>query len=337
MDAQSHQDENNRHLTLLSVVIPCFNEQLVIQETHRSLLEALEKMPEGNFELIYIDDGSRDKTLDILRELQKTDSQVRVISLSRNFGHQVAVTAGLEHAKGDAIAIIDADLQDPPEVILEMLERWQQGVDVAYGVRAEREGETAFKLWTAKIFYRFINYLSDTAIPLDTGDFRLMDRQAVNALLEMPERDRFVRGMVAWIGFRQEPVYYRRAARFAGDTKYPLKNMLRFATDGILSFSTVPLRVAVYMGFAASGLSLLGIIYALTLRLFTDVWVTGWTLLFIAMLFLGGVQLLFLGIMGEYLGRIYGEVKRRPLYLIKEQLGFTVIDPKKDQSESTSA
>lgn len=308
-----------------------------MREAHRSLLATLETSPEGGLELIYVDDGSRDGTLNILRELQHADHRVRVISLSRNFGHQVAVTAGLEHATGDAIVVIDADLQDPPEVILEMLDRWRQGVDVAYGVRSEREGETAFKLWTAKAFYRFINSLSDVAIPLDTGDFRLMDREVVNALLAMPERDRFVRGMVAWVGFRQEPVYYRRAARFAGQTKYPLKKMVRFATDGILSFSLVPLRLAVLMGIVAAGLALLGIVYALTLRLFTDVWVTGWTLLFIGMLFLGGVQLLFLGIIGEYLGRVYGEVKRRPLYLVKERLGFQYASQSTRDAEAAGA
>ena len=326
MDVCLNNEHDNRNLSLLSVIIPCFNEELVVSETHHRLLETLETKPAFCFELIYVDDGSRDGTLEVLREFQQADHRVRVIALSRNFGHQIAVTAGLEHATGDAIVVIDADLQDPPEVILEMINRWQEGVDVAYGVRSERDGETVFKLWTAKVFYRFINRLSDVQIPLDTGDFRLMDREVVNALLSMPERDRFVRGMVAWVGFRQEPVHYHRAARFAGETKYPFKKMLHFATDGILSFSSVPLRISVYMGFCASGLSTLGIIYALTLRLFTDVWVTGWTLLFIAMLFLGGIQLLFLGVIGEYLGRIYGEVKRRPLYLMKERLGFESVE-----------
>ena len=324
--------DNNKHppaaiakrdlLKLISVIVPCYNEEQVIEETHRRLTATLTGIEGAGYELLYVDDGSRDNTLKLLREIGASNPHVRVIALSRNFGHQIAVTAGLEHASGDAVVVIDADLQDPPDVIIEMLGRWREGVDVAYGVRSEREGETAFKLWTAKVFYRFINRLSDVAIPLDTGDFRLMDRQVVDALLAMPERDRFVRGMVAWVGFRQEPVYYRRAARLAGETKYPLRKMLRFATDGILSFSLVPLRLAVYMGFLAAGLALLGILYALALRLFTDVWVTGWTLLFIGMLFLGGVQLLFLGVMGEYLGRIYGEVKRRPLYLVKERLGF---------------
>jgi dolichol-phosphate mannosyltransferase len=320
-------NENNsklieRRSELLSVVVPCINEEQVIGETHQKLVSTLEQIPNGRFELIYVDDGSQDGTLQILKEIQRADSRIRVIAFSRNFGHQIAITAGLENADGDAVVLIDADLQDPPEVILEMLEYWRKGSDVAYGVRSEREGESTFKLWCAKAFYRILNWFSDVEIPLDTGDFRLMDRDVVNAFLAMPERDRFVRGMIAWIGFRQEPVYYKRAARFAGKTKYPLKAMLSFASDGITSFSLVPLRLALYMGFTASGLALLGILYALLLRLFTDIWVTGWTLLFIAILFIGGVQLLFLGIMGEYLGRIYREVKRRPLYLAKERLGF---------------
>jgi dolichol-phosphate mannosyltransferase len=312
-----------RKRTFISVIIPCYNEEAVIGEAHRRLVATLTSIPESAFELIYVDDGSRDATLDILREIRQADQEsVRLVSLSRNFGHQIAVTAGLEHASGDAVVVIDADLQDPPDVIVAMVDRWREGADVAYGVRSEREGETAFKLWTAKAFYRVINRFSDVAIPLDSGDFRLMDREVVDALNAMPERDRFVRGMVAWVGFRQEPVYYRRAARLAGETKYPLKRMLRFAADGILSFSLAPLRLAIYMGVAVSGLAILGILYALVLRLFTERWVSGWTLLFIAVLFLGGVQLLFLGVIGEYLGRVYQEVKQRPLYLVKERRGF---------------
>jgi dolichol-phosphate mannosyltransferase len=320
--ASADLDTGRWQKILLSVVVPCFNEDEVIAQTHRRLLDVLGHDETFELEIVYVDDGSRDGTLPLLRSLQASDTRVRVVSFSRNFGHQFAVTAGLDHCAGEAICIIDADLQDPPEVILEMLERWRNGVDVAYGVRTEREGESAFKLWTAKLFYRTINRMSDTPIPLDTGDFRLMDRAAVEAFQAMPERDRFVRGMVAWAGFRQEAVPYRRAARFAGSTKYPLKKMLRFATDGILSFSTAPLRLAVYVGFSAALLAMLGVVYALALRLATRNWVTGWTLLFIAVLFIGGVQLMFLGVLGEYVGRIYGEVKRRPLYLVKEQLGF---------------
>lgn len=312
-----------RRSPLLTVVVPCFNEEDVIQHAHDRLTDVLTGAPDLDFEIVYVDDGSRDQTLSLLRQLQAASKQVRVVALSRNFGHQFAVTAGLDHASGDAVCLIDADLQDPPDVILQMLARWRDGVDVAYGVRTERKGESAFKLWSAKAFYRAINRMSETVIPLDTGDFRLMDRKAVEALQAMPERDRFIRGMVAWAGFRQEAVPYRRAPRFAGSTKYPLKKMLRFAADGVLSFSTAPLRLAIYLGLGAAMLALFGIIYALAMRLVTQDWVTGWTLLFIAVLFVGGIQLMFMGVLGEYIGRIYGEVKRRPLYVVSEQLGFT--------------
>ena len=331
---------------LLSVVVPCKNEEEGLRETHRRLTTALESagmvrystpdrrpQPVGElntstreantcFEIIYVDDGSTDGTAAVLREMQAGDGSVRVVRLSRNFGHQVAITAGLEHASGDAVVIIDADLQDPPEVIGEFLARWREGYDVVYGVRTIRPGETAFKLWTAKAFYRIINRLSDTRIPLDTGDFRLMDRAAVDALLSMPERDRFVRGMVSWLGFSQVAVAYTRAARYAGSTKYPLLKMLRLATDGILSFSITPLRLATWTGFAASGLAILGILYALYARFFAAHLVRGWTSSLIAVLFIGGVQLICLGIIGEYVGRIYGESKRRPLYFVRERLGF---------------
>jgi glycosyltransferase involved in cell wall biosynthesis len=309
-------------LPLLSVVVPCHNEEPVLRETHRRLIEVLQRLPGMSYEVIYIDDGSRDATAQIMRELQSTDANVRGVLLSRNFGHQIAVTAGIEHARGDAVVLIDADLQDPPEIILEFVARWRQGFEVAYGVRTQREGETHFKRWSASVFYRLLNRLSDVAIPLDTGDFRLMDRRVVDTLIAMPERDRFVRGMVSWVGFRQAAVGYRRAARLAGESKYPFWKMVRFATDGILSFSQTPLRIAIWMGFAVSALSLLGIAYAVMMRLLTSIWVPGWTLLFIAVLFLGGVQLISLGIIGEYVGRIYGETKRRPLYIAQERLGF---------------
>ena len=311
--------------SLISIVVPCFNEEPVILATHRRLVESLERIPRLDLELIFVDDGSRDHTLEKLRELQRADRRVRVIAFSRNFGHQVAVTAGLEHTTGDAVVLIDADLQDPPEVIEEMVLRWRQGVDVAYGVRGERKGETVFKLWTAKVFYRLINRVSEIPIPLDTGDFRLMDRAVVDALLSMPERDRFVRGMVAWLGFRQEAVGYNRAPRLAGATKYPLTKMLRFALDGILSFSLAPLRLAIWMGFLTAGVAIVGFVYALLMRLLTDIWVPGWTLLFIACSTIGGIQLVFLGVLGEYIGRIYGEVKRRPLYVVSERLGFNTM------------
>ncbi len=321
----SNNKQNNGQL--LSVIIPCFNEEAVIRETHRRLTEAMSQLPEElDYELVYVNDGSRDNTLPLLQELQKADKRVRVLSLSRNFGHQIAVTAGLEHAAGDATAIIDADLQDPPEVILEMVAAWQRGVDVAYGVRTSRAGETSFKLWTARTFYRIINRLSDVPIPLDTGDFRLLSRKAMKALLAMPERDRFVRGMVAWVGFRQEPIYYRREARYAGETKYPLTKMVRFATDGLLSFSIVPLRIASWAGILVIIFSLLGFLFALGAHLFINAPMSGSLFFFLSLLFISGVQLIFLGILGEYLGRIYGEVKNRPLYFIAQSYGFPTGD-----------
>jgi dolichol-phosphate mannosyltransferase len=254
--------------------------------------------------------------------LQASDARVRVVTLSRNFGHQLAVTAGLEHATGEALVIIDADLQDPPEVIPEMIERWHDGYQVVYGLRATRGGESMFKLWTAKAFYRLINLVSDIEIPLDVGDFRLLDRKVVDVLLAMPERDRFLRGMVSWIGFKQVAVIYDRAPRRAGESKYPLMKMLRFAVDSVLSFSFVPLRLAIWVGFGAIAASFAGIVYALIIRLYTNDWVRGWTSIFTAVLFLGGVQLITLGIVGEYVGRIYAEVKLRPLYVVRERLGF---------------
>lgn len=302
---------------VLSVVVPCYNEQDVIQTTHARLMEVLPNI-EPSFELIYVNDGSKDQTLPLLRLIERTDSRIRILTFSRNFGHQAAVTAGVQHALGDAVVLIDADLQDPPEVIAEMVEKWREGFQVVYGVRRSREGETPFKLATARAFYRMLNKLSEVAIPLDTGDFRLMDRCVVEQLNAMPERDRFIRGMVSWIGFRQTKVEYDRAKRFAGESKYPLRKMLKFATDGILSFSDKPLRLAANLGFVVSAFAALLIFYALYKRLFTSDWVSGWTFLFIMTVFLGGVQLICLGIIGEYVGRIYGETKRRPLYILDE-------------------
>ena len=321
----SHPDTDSPHRTrdLLSVVVACYNEQEVVRETHRRIVAVLEKVPELNFEVIYVDDGSRDTTLDCLCKLHHTDPRARVIALSRNFGQQIATTAGIENAGGDAVVILDADLQDPPEVITEMLTHWRNGADIVYGVRTFRKGETLSKLWISRAFYRFMNYISDLKIPNDTGDFRLLSRKAVDAFLAMPERNRFLRGMLTWVGFRQEPVYFQRAARKAGTTKFPFRASLRLALNGVISFSIYPLRLATWIGFLTSGLALLAIIYALITRIFTDDWVPGWTFTIIIILFLGGIQLLIIGILGEYMGRIYDEVKQRPLYLVKEQLGFS--------------
>ena len=306
---------------LVSVVVPCYNEEEVLRETHAHLTAALAGCGAG-FEIVYVDDGSSDRTAEVQRELQAADPRVRVVRFSRNFGHQIAVSAGLEHAAGDCCVVIDADLQDPPEVIPEMLALWREGYHVVYGVRTDREGETAFKLWTAKLFYRLINRLSDVKMPVDAGDFRLMDRRVVDVLLSMPERDRFLRGMVTWVGFRQAAVMYRRAARRAGESKYPFLKMLKFATDGVVSFSFTPLRLAVWSGFISIALALAGIAWAILERLLSEDWVRGWASIFVAVLFLGGVQLVTLGVIGEYIGRIYAEVKRRPLYVVAERLGF---------------
>lgn len=301
---------------LISIVVPCFNEEEVIAETHRRLLELAGSNVAYDFELLFVDDGSRDGTLAILRSLVMDDPRTRVISFSRNFGHQLAVTAGVDEALGDAVVLIDADLQDPPEVVAEMLDKWKEGYQVIYGVRADRAGESAFKRWTAHAFYRLLNHLSDTPIPLDTGDFRLMDRVVVDTLKMMPERDRFVRGLVSWIGFRQFALPYSRAKRFAGTTKYPLRKMIRFASDGIISFSTKPLKMAMLVGLFSAGLACVGIVYALLARLLTNDWVEGWTATIIAILFLGGIQLVCTGILGEYVGRTYMQSKGRPLYVI---------------------
>jgi len=307
---------------LLSVVIPCFNEEEVIGETMKRLQVFSEGLVDLRVEFIFVDDGSRDRTRDLLRGYAALDQRIRVLGFARNFGHQIAVTAGIDAALGDAVVLIDADLQDPPEVVHEMIAKWRAGYDVVYGTRTDRPGESAFKLATARAFYRLLNQLSDVPIPLDTGDFRLMSRPVVETLKAMPERDRFVRGMVSWVGFRQTALPYRRAERFAGESKYPLGKMVRFATDGILSFSIKPLQVSITLGLLAALLSLSGIAYALYLRVFTSVWVEGWTALMIAVLFLGGVQLVCVGILGEYIGRIYNEVKRRPLYVVQDRIGF---------------
>ncbi len=309
-------------LPLISVVVPCYNEEESIAETHRRLGSLAADRPGERFEFVFVNDGSRDQTLELLRGIAASDDRVRVVSFARNFGHQLAVTAGVDHARGDAVVLIDADLQDPPEVIEDMIDRWKEGYEVVYGVRTDRPGESRFKRVTAHVFYRLLNWLSDTPIPLDTGDFRLMDRAVADVLRNMPERDRFIRGMVSWIGFRQLALPYRRAERFAGSTKYPLRKMLRFASDGMISFSVKPLKLAMMTGLGCAAIACLGILWVLGARLLTSAWVVpGWSATIIAILFLGGMQLLCTGILGEYIGRIYMQVKDRPLYVVGEIIG----------------
>lgn len=313
-------------MTLLSIVIPCYNEESVISETLKRLIENCDRLPESvSYELLLVNDGSSDKTLQQIKPFLNNPA-VRLLNFSRNFGHQLAVSAGIDHARGDAVVLIDADLQDPPEVVLKMVEKWQEGYDVVYGRRTLRKGETSFKRYSAKIFYRLLNRYSSVPIPLDTGDFRLMSRKVVNVIKDMPESDRFIRGMVSWAGFRQTALPYERAERFAGETKYPLRKMLRFATDGLLSFSTTPLQIAMGFGLICSALSLAGILLVVVLRLFTDTWVEGWTAIMVAVLFLGGVQLISIGILGEYVGRIYVQTKKRPNYVVDRETSVNVFD-----------
>lgn len=303
------------------MIVPCFNEEDVVRATHRELSAVL-AVPALDVEFVCVDDGSRDNTLEVLRALHESDPRVRVLALSRNFGQLAATTAGISAARGDAVVTIDADLQDPPNAILEMLARWRDGAEVAYGVRKTREGELVSKRWASTAFSRLMNRLSDGRIPTDSGDFYLLDRRVVDAFLAMPERDRYHRGMVAWAGFRQEAVYFHRRPRTAGETKYTKTKMWRLAIDGILSFSLLPLRLALWSGVVLALLALAGMIFGVVARLFSQDWMSGWTMLFAAVLFVSGVQLAFIGVLGEYVGRIYGEVKRRPLYLVKERIGF---------------
>lgn len=305
----------------LSIVIPIFNEEEVIPQLHQRLTEVMGALGDP-YELVFVDDGSRDKSFSLLKELAERDMHVQVVKFSRNFGHQIAITAGMDQAAGEAVVVIDADLQDPPELIGEMVKKWREGYDVVYAVRERREGDTWFKRATAAVFYRLLRQITHVDIPVDTGDFRLMSRRSIEAMKLFSERNRFVRGLVSWIGFRQTGVTFVRAERFAGETKYPLKKMVKFALDGIVSFSFLPLQLATYFGFIASGLSFLGILWVLYLRYFTTEAITGWASTMTIVLFLGGVQMITLGVIGEYIGRIYDEVKRRPLYLVQERLGL---------------
>ncbi len=300
-----------------SIIAPIYNEIDNIPELYRRVKEVMDSCGEP-WEFILVDDGSTDGSTERIRELAAKDRTVRAVIFARNFGHQVAITAGWDYARGDAIVIIDADLQDPPETILELAKKWKEGYEVVYAVRGEREGESWFKLWTASLFYRIIYRITDVKIPVDTGDFRLMDRKVVDILKQMKERHRFPRGMSAWVGFKQIGVTYKRSARKAGVTKYPFNKMLRLALNAITSFSYFPLQVATFFGFLAAGLAIIGIPIVAILRLAGSHFFEGQTTTLVSVLFLGGVQLISLGILGEYVGRLYDEAKGRPLYIVRE-------------------
>jgi polyisoprenyl-phosphate glycosyltransferase len=300
-----------------SIIVPVYNEISCLDELYLRMKQVMEQTGEP-WELILVDDGSQDGSTEKIREFSAQDPRIRPVIFARNFGHQIAVTAGLDYSRGDAVVIIDADLQDPPEVILDLISRWREGYKVVYAVRAEREGETWFKKFTASLFYRMIFRITDVKIPLDTGDFRLMDRKVVNNLNKMREKHRFLRGMASWVGFKQIGVPYRRVARYAGETKYPIRKMLRLALNAITGFSYFPLQLATYLGFFSAGLSILAIPVVIILRLIGAQTFFGQASTLIAVLFLGGVQLISLGILGEYIGRVYDEVKGRPLYIVSE-------------------
>lgn len=307
----------------ISVVIPMYFEEEVAKECYNRTKNVLEKLNQYDYEIVFINDGSKDKTLEILEEIAKEDKKVKVISFSRNFGHQAAVTAGLKYTTGDAVVIMDADMQDPPEVIENMINLWEQGNEVIYAKRKTRKGETKFKLFTAKMFYKVLNGLSDVEIPKDTGDFRLADRKVVDVINSLPEHNKFLRGLFSWVGFKQVPLEYERQERVAGKTKYPLKKMLKLASDGITSFSTKPLKILGILGFISVCVSIIILIYALISYIFNLNQLTaGWTSLMVTITFLGGMQLLSIWLISEYIGKIYDESKGRPEYIIDKKINM---------------
>jgi glycosyltransferase involved in cell wall biosynthesis len=307
-----------------SLVVPAFNEEGVIAELAARLAAVMDALDE-EAEAILVDDGSTDRTFELMREAAEADPRFRVVRLSRNFGHQVALTAGVDASAGDAVVVLDADLQDPPEVVLQLAARWREGFDVVYAVRDVRDGETPFKRVTAAAFYRAFNRISEVKVPLDVGDFRLVDRRVLDVFTRMRESNRFVRGMFSWVGLRQTGVLYRRSERFAGETHYPLRKMLRFAMTGVISFSSAPLRVALNLGFLVSGLSFALAGWSVVVKLAGFYNVPGWTSIVVVMTLLGGIQLIVLGVIGEYIGDIHVEVKRRPLYVVDELENFDEI------------
>lgn len=307
----------------ISVVIPMYYEEEVANECYNRMKKNLNELSQYDYEIIFVNDGSKDKTLEILQDIAKQDKKVKIVSFSRNFGHQAAVTAGLKYITGDCGIIIDADIQDPPEVIKDMIKLWEEGNEVIYAKRKKREGETAFKLFTATMFYKVLNGLSEVEIPKDTGDFRLADRKVIDVINSLPEHNKFLRGLFSWVGFKQVPFEYERKERFAGETKYPLKKMLKLATDGIIGFSTKPLKIIGGIGFISVVISVLILIYALLNCIFSwDLIAKGWTSIMFSMTFLIGIQLISIWLVAEYISRIYDEAKGRPQYIIDKTINI---------------
>ena len=307
----------------VSVVIPMYYEEEVANECYNKVSSILKNLENYDYEIIFVNDGSKDRTLEILEDVAKKDEKTKVISFSRNFGHQAAVTAGLKEVTGDAIVIIDADLQDPPELIPDMLKLWEEGYEVIYGKRKTRKGESHFKLLTAKMFYKTLNALSDVEIPKDTGDFRLVDRKVVDVVNSLPEHNKFLRGLFSWVGFKQKAYEYERQERFAGKTKYPLKKMLKLASDGIISFSNKPIKLVGALGMFSIVISILLLVYAIISYIFKlNNLSAGWTSIIVAITFFAGVQLLSLWVISEYIGRIYDEAKGRPQYIIDKKINI---------------
>lgn len=307
----------------ISVVVPMYFEEEVANECYNRTKKTLNTLENYEYEIIFVNDGSKDQTLPILENIAKNDNNVKILSFSRNFGHQAAVTAGLKYTTGDVVAIMDADLQDPPEVIAEMIKLWEQGNEVIYAKRKSREGESKFKLFTAKMFYKVLNGLSDVEIPKDTGDFRLADRKVIDVINSLPEHNKFLRGLFSWVGFKQIPIEYERKERFAGKTKYPLKKMLKLASDGITSFSTKPLKILGALGLISVIASIIILIYALISYIFNLNQLTaGWTSIMVTVTFLGGMQLLSIWLISEYIGKIYDESKGRPEYIIDKKINI---------------
>jgi dolichol-phosphate mannosyltransferase len=321
---QAASEENEAEMPTYSLVVPAYNEEGVIDALVRRLADVMDAL-DGDAEAIFVDDGSKDGTWELLRAAAEDDRRIRLVRLSRNFGHQIALTAGVDVSSGDAVIVMDADLQDPPEVVLELAAKWREGYDVVYAIRDIRQGETRFKRATAAAFYRGFNRISEVKVPVDVGDFRLVDRRVLDVFERMREANRFVRGMFSWIGLRQTGVLYRREERFAGETHYPLRKMLRFAITGVISFSAAPLRVAMRIGFLVSGLAFALAVWSLIVKAAGFYNVPGWTSIVVVTTLLGGIQLMVLGVIGEYVADIHVEVKRRPLYVIGALENFSEV------------